>query len=177
MVKEDKNKEEELTLVFGTEGLLETAKEPFIGEVTSAEYPCHCDECKKGAVELERKYTEEGIVGRASPGSLHILIKPLTVYIKEQREWWVPTKTRLSKWGALQKQLETLGLMDRFKTEREKAFMGMTAEWQWTLVEEIGVSTAKRPAVFHWIPVRILTEDEIAAVKASKPEDEKTSLD
>lgn len=180
MVKEDKNKKEELTLVFGTEGLLESAKEPFIGEVIFAEYPCHCEDCEKGALGLAKMLAEEGRAGEMHSGSLHIKIKPLTVYTKEQSEWWIPTKTKLSKWGALQKQLETLGLIDRFKTEREKAFMSMTAEWQWTLVEEVGVSTAKRPAVFHWIPVRILTEDEIATARASKPEDaseEKTSLD
>lgn len=170
MAKKDENKEEELTLVFGTEGLLESAKEPFIGEVIYAEYPCHCEDCEKGATAMLEKYERE------APDRLHIHIKPLTVYTEVQHNWWIPTKTKLSRWGALQEQLEKLGLIDRFKTEREKAFMGLVAEWQWAEVA-VGVTG---DAKFHWLPMRILTEDEIATARASKPEDtgeEKAKLD
>jgi len=167
MNEQDEGKEEEkLELVFGTEKLLESAKEPFVGEVTYAVFPCHCEDCEKGARTLEEKQKAEGDPVNV-PERLHVHIKPLTVYTKEQSQWWNPTKTKLSRWGDLQKQLEKLGVMDRFKTDGFEAFMGMIAEWHWVEVEEVGVSTTKR-AVLHWIPVRILTEEEVTALKASQ---------
>jgi len=147
---ENKEKEEKLELVFGTEKLLESAKEPFIGEVIYAEYPCHCDECEKGAAKMLEKF------GREAPDRLHIHIKPLTVYTEVQHNWWIPTKTKLSRWGALQEQLVKLGIMERFKKEREKAFMGMVAEWQWKEVA-VGVTGDIKS---HWLPVRILDQRE-----------------
>lgn len=179
--QEEGKEEEKLELVFGTEKLLESAKEPFIGEVTYAEFPCHCEECEKGARKLEEMQTAEGVPVNV-PERLHIFITPLTVFTEPQRQWWNPTKTKLSRWGDLQKQLEKLGVMDKFKTEREQAFMGMVAEWNWVEVEEVGVSTTKR-AVLHWIPVRILTEEEVTTLKAGQPSepsdtgDEGTKLD
>ena len=148
--KETEKKEDELELVFGTEKLLESAKEPFIGEVIYAEYPCHCEDCEKGAARMLEKF------GREAPERLHIHIKPLTVYTEVQHNWWIPTKTKLSRWGALQEQLVKLGLMNRFKTEREKAFMGMVAEWQWKEVA-VGVTGDIKA---HWLPVRILGQQE-----------------
>ena len=148
--KETEKKEDELELVFGTEKLLESAKEPFIGEVIYAEYPCHCEDCEKGAARMLEKF------GREAPERLHIHIKPLTVYTEVQHNWWIPTKTKLSRWGALQEQLVKLGLMNRFKTEREKAFMGMVAEWQWKEVA-VGVTGDIKS---HWLPVRILGQQE-----------------
>lgn len=170
MTEKDKNKKEELTLVFGTEGLLESAKEPFIGEVIYSEFPCHCEDCEKGATALQQEYQ------RTAPDRLHIKMKPLTVYTEVQHQWWIPTKTKLSRWGALQEQLEKLGLMDNFKINREKAFMGLVVEWQWS---EVAVGVTGEPKSY-WQPIRILTEDEIATARASTPEDtgeKKTKLD
>jgi len=149
-MNETKNKEEEMKLVFGTEKLLESAKEAFIGEVIYAEYPCHCADCEKGAAAMLEKF------GREAPERLHIHIKPLTVYTEVQHNWWIPTKTKLSRWGALQEQLVNLGMMDKFKTEREKAFMGMVAEWQWKEVA-VGVTGDIKS---HWLPMRILDQRE-----------------
>ena len=149
-MNETKNKEEEMKLVFGTEKLLESAKEAFIGEVIYAEYPCHCADCEKGAAAMLEKF------GREAPDRLHIHIKPLTVYTEVQHNWWIPTKTKLSRWGALQEQLVNLGMMDKFKTEREKAFMGMVAEWQWKEVA-VGVTGDIKS---HWLPMRILDQRE-----------------
>jgi len=168
-IKEVKNKmegneEETLELVFGTENLLESAKEPFIGEVSYAVFPCHCVDCEKGAGSLQEQY------GKVAPERLHIHIKPLTVYTELQHNWWIPTKTKLSRWGALQEQLEKLGLMDKFKTDGFNAFHGMIAEWHWAEVA-VGVTG---DAKFHWIPVRILTEEEVAAAKASQPSEPST---
>lgn len=163
MEEQTEQKEEKLELVFGTEKLLDSAKEPFIGKVTSAEFPCHCEECEKGARNLEEKQKAAGEPVNV-PERLHIFITPLTVYTEPQRQWWNPTKTKLSKWGDLQKRLEELGIIDKFKTEREKAFIGMVAEWHWVPVLEVGVSTIDRE-VLHWLPVRILTESEIADVR------------
>ena len=159
MNEQQEEKEEKLELVFGTEKLLESAKEPFVGEVIYAVFPCHCEDCEKGAGALQEQY------GKTAPERLHVHIKPLTVYTEVQHNWWIPTKTKLSRWGALQAQLETLGLMDKFKTDGHTAFMGMIAEWQWTEVA-VGVTG---DAKFHWIPVRILTEDEVATLRAEKP--------
>lgn len=161
MIKKDENKEE-LTLVFGTEGLLESAKEPFIGEVIYSEFPCHCEDCEKGATAMLEKYKRE------APDRLHIQIKPLSVYTEVQHNWWIPTKTKLSRWGDLQAQLEKLGLMDRFKTEREKAFIGLVADWEWREVA-VGVTG---DAKFHWLPVRITLKEEIDALKAGKSEED-----
>ena len=149
-MNETENKEEEMKLVFGTEKLLESAKEAFIGEVIYAEYPCHCADCEKGAAAMVEKF------GREAPDRLHIHIKPLTVYTEVQHNWWIPTKTKLSRWGALQEQLVNIGMMGRFKTEREKAFMGMVAEWQWKEVA-VGVTGDIKS---HWLPMRILDQQE-----------------
>jgi len=154
-------KEEKLELVFGTEKLLESAKEPFVGEVIYAEFPCHCADCEKGATAMLEQYQKE------APERLHIHIKPLSVYTEVQHNWWIPTKTKLSRWGALQAQLEKLGIIEKFKTEREKAFMGMVAEWHWSEVA-VGVTG---DAKFHWLPVRILTDDEVAGIRSAQPSD------
>ena len=155
--QETEQKEEKLDLVFGTEKLLESAKENFVGEVIYAEFPCHCEDCEKGATAMLEKYQRE------APERLHIHIKPLTVYTEVQHNWWIPTKTKLSRWGALQEQLEKLGVIEKFKTEREKAFMGMVAEWQWSEVA-VGVTGDMK---FHWLPTRILTEADVAALKTA----------
>ncbi len=157
--QEEEKKEEKLELVFGTENLLESAKEPFVGEVIYAEYPCHCEDCEKGAGTLAEKYE------RVAPERLHIKLKPLSVYTEIQHQWWIPTKTKLSRWGALQKQLETLGLMEKFKTDGHKAFMGLVAEWHWSEVA-VGVTGDEKS---HWIPVRILTADEVAGIRSAQP--------
>jgi hypothetical protein len=149
-MNETENKEEKLELVFGTENLLESAKEPFIGEVIYADFPCNCEECKKGAATMMEKFQKE------APERLHIHIKPLTVYTEVQHNWWIPTKTKLSRWGALQEQLQTLGLMSRFKVEGFKAFRGMVAEWHWKEVE-VGVTGDLKS---HWLPMRILGQQE-----------------
>jgi len=52
--------------------------------------------------------------------------------------------------------LVNLGMMDRFKTEREKAFMGMVAEWQWKEVA-VGVTGDIKS---HWLPMKILDQRE-----------------
>jgi len=153
--QETQQEEKKLELVFGTEKLLESAKEPFVGEVIYAEFPCHCADCEKGATAMLEQYQKE------APERLHIHIKPLTVYTEVQHNWWIPTKTKLSRWGALQEQLEKLGLIEKFKKEREKAFMGMVAEWQWSEVA-VGVTG---DAKFHWLPIRLLTEADVAALK------------
>ena len=149
-MNETENKEEKLELVFGTENLLESAKEPFIGEVIYAEFPCNCEECKKGAATMMEKFQKE------APERLHIHIKPLTVYTEVQHNWWIPAKTKLSRWGALQEQLQALGLMSRFKVEGFKAFRGMVAEWHWKEVE-VGVTGDLKS---HWLPMRILEQQE-----------------
>lgn len=148
---EKEKDEEKLELVFGTEKLLESAKEPFVGEVIYAEYPCHCEDCEKGASALQEQY------GKVAPDRLHIKMKPLSVYTEVQHQWWNPTKTKLSKWGALQAQLEALGLMDKFKTDGVKAFLGLVAEWTWADVA-VGVTGEEK---FHWLPSKILTGEEI----------------
>ena len=74
-MNETENKEEKLELVFGTENLLESAKEPFIGEVIYAEFPCNCEECKKGAATMLEKFQKE------APERLHIHIKPRDVLL------------------------------------------------------------------------------------------------
>lgn len=155
--QQTEQKEEKLELVFGTEKLLESAKEPFIGEVIYAEYPCHCADCEKGATAMFDKYQ------KVAPERLHVQIKPLTVYTEVQHNWWIPTKTKISRWGALQEQLEKLGMIDQFKSEREKAFMGMVAEWQWSEVA-VGVTG---DAKSHWLPVKLLTADDVIALKTA----------
>ena len=157
-MNEQQQEEETLELVFGTEKLLESAKEPFVGEVVYSIFPCHCIDCEKGAGTLQEQY------GKVAPERLHIHIKPLTVYTEIQHNWWIPTKTKLSRWGALQAQLETLGLMDKFKSDGYNAFMGMVAEWTWSEVA-VGVTG---DAKFHWIPTRILTEEEVTTLKAGQ---------
>lgn len=152
----EENKDEGLELQFGTENLLESAKEPFIGEVIYAEYPCHCEECEKGAAKMMETFKKE------APPRLHIKIKPLTVYTEVQHNWWIPTKTKLSRWGALQQQLVDLSLMETFKQEREQAFMGIVAEWKWKEVA-VGVTGDEK---FHWLPVRILSDDEVEKLKS-----------
>lgn len=163
---QQEQKEEKLELVFGSEKLLESAKEPFVGEVIYAEFPCHCEDCEKGAVAMLEKFERE------APDRLHIHIKPLTVYTEVQHNWWIPTKTKLSRWGALQKQLEILGIIEKFKTEREKAFMGMVAEWQWSEVA-VGVTGDMK---FHWLPIKLLTPEEADMVRRQKEEITPTSL-
>ena len=158
MNETQEQKEEKLELVFGTEKLLESAKEPFVGEVIYAEFPCHCEDCEKGATAMLEKFQRE------APERLHIHIKPLTVYTEVQHNWWIPTKTKLSRWGALQEQLEKLGIIEKFKTEREKAFMGMIAEWQWSEVA-VGVTGDMK---FHWLPVKLLTPEEADMVRQQK---------
>ena len=155
MNEQEENKEEKLELVFGTENLLESAKEPFIGEVIYAEFPCNCEECKKGAATMMEKFQKE------APERLHIHIKPLTVYTEVQHNWWIPTKTKLSRWGALQEQLQALGLMSRFKVEGFKAFRGMVAEWHWKEVE-VGVTGDLKS---HWLPMRILGQEEVEELR------------
>jgi len=154
--QQTEQEEEKLELVFGTEKLLESAKEPFVGEVIYAEFPCHCEDCEKGATAMLEKFQRE------APERLHIHIKPLTVYTEVQHNWWIPTKTKLSRWGALQAQLEKLGIIEKFKTEREKAFMGIVAEWKWSEVE-VGVTGDIKS---HWLPVRILSEAEVATIRS-----------
>ena len=163
---QQEQKEEKLELVFGTEKLLESAKEPFVGEVIYAEFPCHCEDCEKGATAMLEKFKRE------APERLHIHIKPLTVYTEVQHNWWIPTKTKLSRWGALQEQLEKLGIIEKFKTEREKAFMGMVAEWAWSEVA-VGVTG---DAKFHWLPVKLLTPEEADMVRQQKDERTPTPL-
>jgi hypothetical protein len=93
---------------------------------------------------------------KEAPERLHIHIKPLTVYTEVQHNWWIPTKTKLSRWGALQEQLQTLGLMSKFKVEGFKAFRGLIAEWHWKEVE-VGVTGDLKS---HWLPMRILEQQE-----------------
>jgi len=163
MNEQNESKKDELTLEFGTEKLLESAKENFIGEVIYAEFPCHCEDCEKGATSMLEKYQRE------APERLHIHIKPLTVYTEVQHNWWIPTKTKLSRWGALQEQLEKLGIIEKFKTEREKAFMGIVAEWQWSEVA-VGVTGDMK---FHWLPIKLLTEADIAEIASGLAGDNK----
>lgn len=157
MNEQKENKEEKLELVFGSENLLDSAKEPFVGEVIYSKFPCHCEDCEKGAVALKEKFQ------RIAPDRLHIHLKPLTVYTEVQHQWWIPTKTKLSRWGALQEQLEKLGIINDFKKNGEKAFVGMVAEWRWAEVA-VGVTGDEK---YHWIPTRLLTEDEVAKIKES----------
>ena len=145
---------EEEKLEFGTESLLESAKEPFVGEVIYAVYPCNCEMCQKGAGKIEGE----------PPKRLHIKILPYTVYDKVQHQWFSPTKTKLSRWGKLNEKLEQLGLIKEFKENGVKAFVGKVFEWAWI---EFPVGVGNR-TVGCWLPVRLLPAEEVKKLKTEK---------
>lgn len=140
---ESMNGEEGKKLLFGTEHLLETAKQPFVGRVVYAVYPCKCPDCQRG---------EERLEGEA-PERLHIKIEPLDgTYEKVQHQWYAPTKTRLSRWGKLNEYLEKMGIIDEFKQKGEQAFIDKVFRWVWM---EFSVGVGNR-TVGAWIPVEYL---------------------
>ena len=146
--------EEEEKLEFGTEHLLKSAKEDFIGEVIYAVYPCHCEMCEKGAGKIEGE----------PPKRIHIKILPYTVYDKVQHQWYSPTKTRMSRYGALNENLEKMGIIDEFKSKGISAFMGKVFQWHWG---EIKVGIGDR-VVGCWLPVRLLPKDEAEKLKKER---------
>lgn len=146
--------EQKEELEFGTDKLLETAKEPFIGEVIYAVYPCNCPECQKGAGKIEGE----------PPKRLHIKILPYTVYDKIQHQWYSPTKTKMSRWGKLNEKLEQLGIINEFKEKGVKAFLGKVFEWAWI---EFPVGVGNR-TVGAWLPIRLIPPEEAKKLKEER---------
>ena len=150
---ECEKKMSEKKFVFGTENLARSAKENFIGTVTYAKLPCDCEDCRKGA----EKVLEE--TGRVAPDRLHIKIQPIDgTYEKEQQQWYVPTKTIVSRWGEFNKRLEEMGLVKELNEKGVEALIGKTFEWEWVSMK-VGVKPQRE--VEAWMPKRLLTEEEV----------------
>ena len=148
---------EEVIIDTGEE-LLETFREPFIGKIVHAKFPCDCEICKSGESALQALNEERALRGEEirefkRPEQFHIEIEPLTVYSRNQHEWYPKRKTRFSKWGAMLAAFRRLGY-DKFKPEE---LVGKVFEWEYKKIE---VGTAKRE-VYVWLPVRELTEEEV----------------
>lgn len=131
-------------LTFGTDNLSESARENFIGTIAEANYPCDCDMCQKGEESLGDDYKP----------SLHIQIMPLTVYDKRQHEWLVPSKTKMSKWGAFNMALEELGVLGKIKSPSD--LKGKMFEFE-SVDVVVGFGDKK---VSLWKPVRVVSKKE-----------------
>lgn len=143
-----------MSLKFGTEGLLASARENFIGEITSAVYPCKCDVCRKGDKALIAQGQEP------SGDRLHMKMEPLTVYEKIQQEWLTPTKTLKSKWGAFNQRLEQIGC----KVKSEADLIGKVFEFESATIKA-GVTDTE---VTVWLPVREVTGEELEKLRSAK---------
>ena len=149
---------EEVVIDTGEE-LLETFREPFIGRIVHSKFPCDCEICRSGESALQALYEERALRGEEIRGDFkrpeqwHIEIEPLTVYSRNQHEWYPKRKTRYSKWGAILAAFRRLGY-DKFKPED---LIGKVFEWEY---KKIQVGTSKRE-VYVWLPVRELTEEEV----------------
>lgn len=132
-------------LTFGVDDLSDSARENFIGTIVEANYPCECDMCVKGAESL----------GEDRKDSLHIQISPLSVYEKRQHEWLVPSKTKLSKWGAFNIRLDELGILKKIKSPKD--LVGKTFEFE-SITTSVGFGDKK---VSCWVPVRLLSKKEV----------------
>ena len=140
-----------MALEFGSENLTDSAREKFVGTIIKAKYPCDCELCQRGAESLEAS-------GQTWKPSLHIQIEPVNVYDKIQHEWFVPSKTKVSKWGAFNVRLDELGLAKGMKSE--KSLVNKTFEFESTMVK-VGFGDKEVPC---WLPVRLLTKKEVDKV-------------
>lgn len=134
-------------LTFGAGDLSETARENFVGMIIESNYPCNCEVCLRGAQSLES-------TGQARKESLHIQISPAHVYDKTQHEWFVPSKTKVSKWGAFNEQLDQLGITKRLKSEQD--LVGMVFEFESREVK-VGFGDKVVPC---WVPIREVGQKE-----------------
>ena len=140
-----------MALEFGADNLTDSARENFVGTIIEAKYPCDCELCQKGAETLEAS-------GQTWKPSLHIQISPVNVYDKTQHEWFVPSKTKVSKWGALNIRLDELGLASKMKSEKD--LVNKTFEFESTMVK-VGFGDKEVPC---WLPTRLLTKKEVDKV-------------
>jgi len=134
-------------LKFGAEDLSESARENFVGMITEANFPCNCDMCLKGADSLESS-------GQARKESLHIQIFPASVYDKTQHEWMVPSKTKVSKWGAFNECLDSIGVTKKLRSEKD--LVGMAFEFE-SIEVKVGFGDKVVPC---WVPVREVSKKE-----------------
>lgn len=144
---------------FGLEHLSDTAREPFVGEIVYAQYPCNCEDCQKGDDAIMARE------GRAtSQKRLHIKIRPLDgTYDKEQPEWYARAKTLMSSWGQFMVQMDKLGVMPELKQRGAPALIGKVFRWEY---REISVGVGDK-TTHVWLPVAI----------AEKPAEESSSPD
>lgn len=134
-------------LTFGSENLSESARQNFVGMIIEANYPCDCDDCLRGKQSLESS-------GQTAKDNLHIQVSPAHVYDKTQNEWLVPSKTKISKWGAFNGALDQLGITKRLKSEKD--LVGMVFEFE---SQEVKVGFGDK-VVQCWVPIREVNQKE-----------------
>jgi len=172
--------------MFRTEDLGISVREPFVGIVVEANYPCECEVCEKGTQRLIEMGRELRTTKR-----VHIVIKPLEKYDKFQHAWYNESKLVWSGIGAFTISLnEFIGFKPSGKTPEEqwvevkKFIEGKVFEWvsvspmEFVLNYLIGkakddserakiAAVAKRlPAGLKearstWIPKRLVNEKEL----------------
>ena len=129
-------------IILDPDSLSEEAREPFIGEVVWAKYPCDCEVCSRGQFGQDQ---------------LHIQIQPIDgVYSATQHEWYRPTKTARSAYGMLVKALAKLGM----KKIKPSDLVGKVFEWHYTEYETPGGDKK-----YVWIPSRLLSDAEVSTLK------------
>ncbi len=170
--------------MFRFDELSESVREPFIGVVVRAEYPCECEICKRGYAKLEEMGREVRTLEK-----VHIVIKPLEKYEKLQHAWYGKSKLKFSALGAFTLALNNMvGFVPSARDEKRaweevKSFMeGKVFQWdsvkpaEFVLTElakmypekeeklksvYVSLPDGIRNAREVWIPVRKIDEDEL----------------
>lgn len=150
------------------EGWSDAQKQPFTGRVISADYPCQCDMCRKGAEKVENEQDR-----------LHIQIQPLDTYEAVQHQWLVPSNFKLSQWRYFNDALEELKEKKGVVIETPEDLVGKVFKWESKVVRlpgfrcnDCGMKTNKRICEHcgsentepytreMWIPVDYVEEEE-----------------
>ena len=158
--------------MFRLEDLSESIREPFVGIVVHAEFPCDCEVCQRGEQKLQE-------MGRETRGArrIHIAIKPLERYDKFQHTWYTESKLLWSGFGAFVLALNKLGFVPTGNTPEEqwnsvkKYLLCNIFQWESiNAVDYIIKNTGKVPPKLPegikgareiWIPVKKLSSKEV----------------
>lgn len=132
----------------------EAVPEEMEGKIVYAVFPCDCEVCIKGDRRLEEMGSERRSVSR-----LHITAEDVHGERGDLHEWYTPSKTVKSKWGALMKRLKDLGV-DPTKDVKEtiddenhiRGLEDATFVWESEPVE-VGIGGRK---VDTWLPKEVV---------------------
>lgn len=167
--------------MFRTEDLREDVREPFVGMVVKAEYPCNCPICERGTQKLIEMGRELRTTSR-----IHIVIKPLEKYENFQHAWFNESKLIWSGLGAFTVALNAkLAFVPEGKTPEEqwksvKKFLeGNIFLWESVNPVEFVSETLDKPVPKNlptnlkdarevWVPIKIVRPEEIGIEQSTK---------